>query len=136
MFRRLARLSRPVAERVHGDAVTIYPVAQTGGVNAPRVGRADQGYDTVACFFENTLIENEAQSRPLTGAGRTVQAAPGIYASITIRDGHPIQSGFYMLRIHDSALYEIGQFKPDGLGGVYAMLNVAQSIPGVTDAGG
>jgi hypothetical protein len=129
LFQRLSRHSRGVVEKVHGKAVTIFPTVRALGVNAPRTIAAGTAYETVACFFENTLAENDATSRPLTGNGRMLNSDPAVMASITLIDGKPLQTGFILRREEDGAIFEIGQFKPDGLGGVYAPLALMQALP-------
>jgi len=132
MFRRLAAQSRAAVERVHGDSVTIYPVTRAGGPNGPRSISAETGYATVACFYENTLAENDALAQPRTGHGMLNHAAPAVFASIALVEGRAMESGFYMLRDGDGAVFEIGAGKPDGLGGIYAMLNRAKALPEMT----
>lgn len=126
-FQRLASLSRIAVERVHGDAVTVLPRSRGTDVNAVASVDMDAAYDTVACFFENTLVENEALSRPLTGQGRMQNAAPAISASIRLIDGKGLEAGFYLRRVRDGREFEIASYKPDGLGTVLAALNARRA---------
>lgn len=122
-FQRLASLSRIAVERVHGDAVTIFPTSRGTDVNAVAKVVEGAAYETVACFFENTLAENDALSRPLTGQGRLQNAAPSITASIRLVDGRGLEAGFFLRRARDGRDFEVGAYKPDGLGTVLAVLN-------------
>ncbi|WP_313194607.1 hypothetical protein [Shinella zoogloeoides] len=128
-FQRLARLSRITVEKVHGDAVTVIPVARGTDVNAPALAIDGQAYGTMACFFENTLVENDAYARPLTGQGRLQNAAPAIAASIRLVDDRMLEAGFLLRRISDGRDFEISSFKPDGLGTVLAVLNARKVRP-------
>lgn len=114
---------------MHGDAVIIYPVTRTIGQNSTKTVSLLSAYETVACFFENTLAENDAMLRPLTGEGRLMSAASSVFASVTLVDDKKIEAGYVMQRIGDSAVFEISSFKPDGLGAIYATLNRSKSLP-------
>lgn len=127
-FQRLASLSRIAVERVHGDAVTIFPTSRGTDVNAVAKVVEGASYETVACFFENTLAENDALSRPLTGQGRMQNAAPAITASIRLVDGRGLEAGFFLRRARDGRDFEIGGYKPDGLGTVLAVLNAKRKM--------
>lgn len=122
-FRRLAQLSRVAVERVHGEAVMVMPMTRGTDVNSPASAVSGEAYETVACFFENTLAENDAMSRPMTGQGRLQNAAPGITASIRLIDDKALEAGFVMRRLSDDREFEIASFKPDGLGTALAVLN-------------
>lgn len=122
-FHRLAQLSRVAVERVHGEAVIVTPMTRGTDVNSPALAVSGEAYETVACFFENTLAENDAMSRPMTGQGRLQNAAPGITASIRLIDDKALEAGFVMRRLSDDREFEISSFKPDGLGTALAVLN-------------
>lgn len=126
-FQRLASLSRIAVERVHGDAVTVFPTTRGTDVNAAAKIVDGAAYETVACFFENTLAESDALSRPLTGQGRLQNAAPAITASIRLLDGKSLEAGFLLRRDSDGRDFEIASFKPDGVGTVLAILNAKRS---------
>lgn len=120
--------SRSVVERVHGKAVMIYPVSKTGPNDKPSLVPGAE-YETVATFFQNTLLENESKAQPLTGNGRMLNRSPQIQASITLKAGRALSTEFYMKRDEDGAVFLIGQADPDGLGNVLALLSVAQKLP-------
>lgn len=129
MFQRLAAASRRTVERVHGEAVIVYPVTRPAGPNSSRTVSLSTAYETVACFFENTLAENDALSRPLTGDGRLMHSAPAVSASVTLVEDKGFEAGMMMQRVGDSAVFEVSSFKPDGLGAVYAALNRVNALP-------
>ncbi|QRM55143.1 hypothetical protein [Sinorhizobium sp. BG8] len=128
LFQRLARASRVVVETVHGDAVTVVPLARSGGVNGPTTPDHASAYETVACFFENTLAENEASIRPLTGEGRMLNASPAISASIRIVPGQPLTAECALVRVRDGQTFRITSFKPDGVGTVLAAVTKIQPL--------
>lgn len=126
-FRRLAQLSRVAVERVHGEAVMVMPMTRGTDVNSPASAVSGEAYETVACFFENTLAENDAMSRPLTGQGRLQNAAPGITASIRLIESKAFEAGYIVRRLGDGRDYEISSFKPDGIGTALAVLNARRA---------
>tara|TARA_R110002020_G_scaffold471284_1_gene698228 strand:- start:21155 stop:21565 length:411 start_codon:yes stop_codon:yes gene_type:complete len=132
-FERLAKASRRVVEAVHGTAVRIYPVSTNAVNTAPRLSATEAAYDTVACFYENTLIDSEAKAQPRTGdGGRLLHRSLVRSASIRLIEGMPLQTGYFVLRIADGAQFTIAQFDPDGVGNVLAALNIARTpIPEV-----
>lgn len=121
-------MSRTVVETVHGDAVSVIPLVRSGGVNGKAQPDLASAYETVACFFENTLAESDATSRPLTGYGRMVNAAPGISASIRLVEGMALSADFYLRRLRDGQTFQVGAFRPDGVGTILAILNRVQPI--------
>jgi hypothetical protein len=129
VFERLAMKSRSVVERVHGKAVMIYPVSKTAGPNDKPSLVPGAEYQTVATFFQNTLLENESKAQPLTGNGRMLNRSPQIQASITLVAGKGLSTSFYIKRIDDGAVFLIGQADPDGLGNVLALMSIAQTLP-------
>lgn len=121
--------TRSVVERVHGKAVMIYPVSKAAGPNDKPSLVAGGEYETVATFFQNTLLENESKAQPLTGNGRMLNRSPQIQASIRLVPDKALSTGFYMKRLDDGAVFEIGQADSDGLGNVLALLSVVQKLP-------
>lgn len=129
LFQRLAGASRATVERVHGDAITVYPTEREG----PNGGRSVSdltAYEVVGCFFENTLTETDALSQPLTGNGRMMHSAPAVSVSIKIPEGQNFAAGFFISRKRDRAAFEVTSYKPDGLGGVLAAVSRIKAIPG------
>lgn len=129
IFERLAKVSRSTVERVHGKDVTIFPITSKDP-NAPRrLSTSEASYISSACFFENTLIENDAKAQPLTGMGRLANRALQIQASIRLVEGMPLKPGFFLRREEDGAIFSISRFDPDGLGTVLAILATEQTLP-------
>lgn len=132
IFERLAKVSRSTVERVHGTDVTIFPLAAKDPNASARLSATEEPYRTSACFFENTLIENDAKAQPLAGmGGRLANRSLQIQASIRLVDDKPLQTRFFLRREEDGALFSISQFDRDGLGTVLAMLAIEQSLPEV-----
>lgn len=130
VFSRLARASRETVERVHGKAVTIVPV-NSADVNRPTVAVIAEAYDTVACFYQNTMMENEANAQPLNGfGGRSLHRSARIQASIRLIAGRSIKTNYYILRIEDGAWFSITQFDADGEGNVMAQISAASAPEG------
>ncbi|NLS02317.1 hypothetical protein HGP14_02895 [Rhizobium sp. P32RR-XVIII] len=132
VFERLAKVSRSTVELVHGKDVTIFPISAKDPNASVRLASPNTSYLTSACFFENTLIENDAKAQPLTGSsGRLAHRSLQIQASIRLIDGMPLTTGFFLRREEDGAIFTITQFDPDGLGTVLATLAKAQKLPEV-----
>ncbi|MBZ7923112.1 hypothetical protein LAC81_15075 [Ensifer adhaerens] len=127
VFDRLAAVSRQTVERVHGKAVTIYPVGG-GSVNAaPAVALADPAaWETSAVFFENTMMESDRRAQPSADGRRIMHRALQAQASIRLIDGKALKAGFLMRRHEDDAWYSISSFDPDGLGTVLAVVALAK----------
>jgi hypothetical protein len=130
-FERLAKVSRSTVERVHGKDVTVFPTAAKDPNASRRLSASEPPYLTSACFFENTLIENDAKAQPLSGMGRLANRSLQIQASIRLVDGKPLKTGYFLRREEDGAIFSISQFDPDGLGTVLAILATDQSLPEV-----
>ncbi|MFD1328290.1 hypothetical protein [Mycoplana ramosa] len=128
VFQRLARASRAVVESVHGDAVKVVPLVRLGGVNAKAEPDLASAFETVACFFENTLSETDATLRPLTGQGRMLHASPAITASIREVEGRELSSETVLVRLRDGQAFQISSSRPDGVGTILATLNRVQPI--------
>ncbi|MBD9445764.1 MULTISPECIES: hypothetical protein [unclassified Rhizobium] len=129
IFERLAKVSRSTVERVHGKDVTIFPISAKDPNASRRLSSSEASYLSSACFFENTLIENDAKAQPLTGMGRLANRALQIQASIRLIDGMPLRPGFFLRREEDGAIFSISRFDPDGLGTVLAVLVTEQALP-------
>ena len=122
MFERLAATSRQVVERVHGKAVTIYPVSSRD-VNAEATASIDDPqWDTVACFFENTLLDSEARAQPSGDGRRVMHRSLQKQASIRLVEGRSLKTGYKMRRHEDDAWFTISSFDPDGLGQIMAVI--------------
>ena len=128
-FERLAKISRSTIERVHGTAITIFPVVRQGPNSTLRLSPTDLPYQTSALFFENTQIRNEGDAQPLTGSGRMLHRSLVREASIRLVVGAPMQTDFLLRRDADGALFSVTRFDPDGVGNVMATLGVAKSLP-------
>ncbi|KWV42125.1 hypothetical protein AS026_21185 [Rhizobium altiplani] len=129
IFERLAKVSRSTVERVHGKDVTIFPTAAKDPNASRRLSTSEASYLSSACFYENTLIENDAKAQPLTGMGRLANRALQIQASIRLIEGAPLKPGFFLRREEDGAIFSITRFDPDGLGTVLAVLATEQNLP-------
>lgn len=130
IFKRLASVSRATVERVHGETITVYPITRPNGVNGkPALAPLEDHYETVACFYENTLAENESKSQPLTGHGKMLHRSLLRSASIRLVAGKKMATDFLIRRHSDDALFTITQFDPDGLGTVLAAVSVAKGLP-------
>ncbi|HXV31863.1 MAG TPA: hypothetical protein VD840_16175 [Sinorhizobium sp.] len=128
IFERLAKASRGVVEQVHGVPVTILPVSTKDVNAAPRLSATEAPYDTVACFYENTLIDSDAKVQPRIGNGdRLLNRSLIRSASIRLIDGKPLATGYFLRRHSDGAQFVITQFDPDGVGNVMAALSIART---------
>lgn len=122
MFERLAARSRQVVERVHGTAITVYPVS-ADNVNAPPTISVDTpSWDTVGCFFQNTMMESELKAHPSADGRRTLHRAPQREVSIRLVEGRTLKTGDRIKRIKDGSWFSVGPFNPDGLGNVIAFI--------------
>ncbi|SMD18501.1 hypothetical protein [Rhizobium sp. RU36D] len=128
-FDRLALVSRGTVERVHGKAVTVYPVSRVDQNAKPKLSLDEAPYDTVACFYSNTLMENDAKAQPMTGNGRMTHRSLQLTASIRIITGRQLLPGDFLKRTADDALFTIVSFDPDGLGNVLAVIAAAKALP-------
>lgn len=127
-FQRLAARSRQVVERVHGSAVTIYPVS-TDDVNAaPVISTEIPAWETVGCFFENTMMDSEARSHPTADARRIMHRAPPREVSIRLVEGKSLKTGYHLRRHDDDAWFCISSFNPDGVGTVLALVTPAKAL--------
>lgn len=130
MFERLAKVGRSTVERVHGKVITVFPISRIDVNAAPRQSATEDAYQTVGCFYENTMIESEAKAQPMTGSGgRLMHRSLVRTASIRLIPGKPFATNFIVRREDDQALFTVTQFDPDGMGNVLANLSVAQSLP-------
>jgi hypothetical protein len=126
-FERLAKASRHVVERVHGTDVEILPISTASVNKAPSLSTTEAPYLTVACFYENTLIDSEAKAQPRTGdGGRLLHRSLIRSASIRLIDGKPFETGYFVRRLSDGAQFTITQFDRDGVGNVLAALSIAR----------
>lgn len=127
-FQRLAASSRQVVERVHGVAITVYPVS-TDDVNAAARISADVAiWETVGCFFENTMMDSEMRSHPSADGRRVMHRAPPREVSIRLVDGMTLKSGDFVRRHEDNAWFCVSSFNPDGLGHVMALVTPARAL--------
>ncbi len=127
-FQRLAASSRQVVERVHGVAVTIYPVS-TDDVNAGPVISTDlPTWETVGCFFQNTMMDSEARSHPSADGRRVMHRAPPREVSIRLVDGFSFKTGYHLRRHDDDAWFQVSSFNPDGVGTVLALITPAAAL--------
>lgn len=127
-FQRLAAQSRQVVERVHGSAVTIYPIS-TDDVNAAaRISTEDPAWETVGCFFQNTMMDSEARSHPSADGRRVMHRAPPREVSIRLVEGKSFRTGHVLRRHEDDAWFAISSFDPDGLGNVLALVTPTDAL--------
>lgn len=127
-FQRLAAQSRQVVERVHGEAITVYPVS-TDDVNAsPAISAEVPTWDTVGCFFQNTMMDSEARSHPTGDGRRVMHRAPPREVSIRLVEGKTFKTGDHLRRHNDDAWFQISSFNPDGLGNVLALITPSNAL--------
>jgi hypothetical protein len=127
-FQRLAAQSRQVVERVHGSEITVYPVS-TDDVNAgPAVSSDLPSWETVGCFFQNTMMDSEARSHPSGDGRRVMHRAPPREVSIRLVEGQSFKTGYHLRRHEDNAWFQISSFDPDGVGTVLALVTPAAAL--------
>jgi hypothetical protein len=131
MFQRLASVSRQTIERVHGDAVTIFPVSDTAPNAKPSLSAEFLPYLSTALFYENTMLESEARAQPSMDGRRLMNRSLQKQASIRLIDGQPLKSNYYLRRESDQAIFIINGFDPDGMGNVLATIAAAKGLPPV-----
>lgn len=127
VFERLAAVSRSTTERVHGKAITIYPLTGNDENASASVSLSDpDAWETVGCFFENTLMESDRSAQPSDGGRRMMQRSLQKQVSIRLVAGKKLRTAFLMRRHDDDAWFTITSFDPDGLGTVLALIAPAK----------
>jgi hypothetical protein len=131
VFERLAKSSRNTVERVHGKAVTIYPVSKRDPNASPALDADSPPWPTVALFYQEPRQNEESgrYSQPTADSRRMVQRAAQMQASIRLVDGKPLRNGFFFQRTADQAIFQIVSFDADGMGNVMASVVPAQALP-------
>lgn len=122
-FARLATAARQAVEAVHGEAVTVQPMTLRGPSGRPLADTARQAFETVACFYEESMPGRPEALRPVSSGRPAINRAPGLAASIRLDATVAIRIGDRVMR-GETAL-EITSIDPDGNG--HAMVGLARA---------